>query len=51
MIIHIFTEKYFPQIFEPLIPWASLAPHFFSFLRGLHTDKTLEANKYTKNIK
>ena len=31
MIIHIFTEKHFPPIFEPPTPWTWLTPHFLAF--------------------
>ena len=38
IIIEIFLKNIFPLVFEPLIPWTWLTPHFFSFLKDLHTD-------------
>ena len=51
MIIQIFTEKHFSSNFWTTDPLNMVDPSFFSFLRDPHTDNTLVANKYTKNIK
>ena len=49
MIIQIFTEKHFFSKFWTADTRDIVNPSFFSFLRGLHTDNPLVANKYTKN--
>ena len=51
IIIQIFTKKHFSFNFWTTDPLNIVDPSFVSFLRDLHTDDTLVANKYTKNIK
>ena len=51
MIIQIFTEKHFPSNLWTADILNMIDPSFCSFLRDLHTDNTLVANKYAKNIK
>ena len=51
MVFQIFTEKHFSCNFQTTDPLNMVDPSFFSFLRDLHTDDSLVANKYTKNIK
>ena len=51
MIVQILTEKHFSSNFWTADPLNMVDPSFFSFLKYLHTDNTLVASKYTKNIK
>ena len=49
MIIQIFTEKHFSSNFSTANNKVDAS--FFSFFKDLHTDNTVVANRYTKNIK
>ena len=51
MIIKIFIEKHFSSNFWTADSLNMVHPSFFSFLRELHPDNILVANKYTKSIK
>ena len=50
-IIQIVTEKHFSSNFWTADPLNMVDPSHFSFLKDLHTDNTLMANKCSKNIK
>ena len=43
-----FTEKHFSSNFGTADPLNMVDLSFISFLKDLHTDNTLVANKYTK---
>ena len=51
MVIQIYTEKHFSSKFWTTVLLNMVGPSFFNFLRDLHIDNELLANKYTKNIK
>ena len=51
IIIQIFTEKHISFNLWKVDSLNMVDHSFFSFLRDLHTDNPLLANKYTKNIK
>ena len=50
MIIQIFTEKHFSCNFRTADSLNMVDTSFFTFLRYVHTDNSLVANKYTKYI-